>query len=61
MRIDNSKFPFRKVVSQQPSRAPGASRLLTLECGHQVGLRDGRDVPEQAPCLECFNTTGGNL
>lgn len=54
--IDNSKFPERKVIRVQPSWAPGASRLMTLECGHKVGLRDGFAVPAIGRCKECYES-----
>lgn len=54
-RIDNTNFPPRKVVSVRNAKNPvrDVTRIMTLECGHDVGLREGFPLPEQVPCYLC--------
>lgn len=53
--IDNSTFPIRKVVSVRPAnRVVGdVLRFMTLECGHEVGLKGFDAAPDQVPCYRC--------
>lgn len=54
--IDNSKFPIRKVVSFRSAKNPGPadlSHLVTLECGHEVGVTKGAEIPTEVPCYWC--------
>lgn len=54
--IDNSTFPERKVISVKVLRedhVAGLSHMLTLECGHTVGVTKGRAVPESVKCYRC--------
>lgn len=60
--IDTSKFPRRRVtaikVVSPTNRArkfsPDLRNLVTLECGHKVGVRAGYDVLRYYPCRECY-------
>lgn len=55
-KIDNSAFPIRKVASVRVARQAGPanlSHILTLECGHEVGVKKGGEVPTEVPCYWC--------
>lgn len=54
--IDNSKFPLRRVTVCRVTN-PGPANLaymMTLECGHKVGLKKDVAVPARVPCQECY-------
>ena len=57
--IDNSNFPVRKVVSVRDANADamsavmGIAKFVTLECGHEVGVKVGANVPTEVPCYWC--------
>lgn len=55
-KIDSSKFPTRKVTGVRFAKNPGPanlSHILTLDCGHEVGVKKGFDVPAEVGCYWC--------
>lgn len=54
--VDNSGWPKRKVLGARPARAdnPHLKCYVMLECGHEVGVKLGFDVPTVVPCYMCF-------
>jgi len=58
--IDNTSFPSRRVGAVRAARNPGPANLayiLTLECGHTVGLKKDVAVPATVPCYDCHKET----
>lgn len=53
--IDNKNFPIRKVASVRPANnvVDDITRLIRLDCGHDVGLREGEKEPTEVPCYWC--------
>ncbi len=58
MKIDDSKFPLRRVKRVRKatlqSKEQGVGYLLTLSCGHQVGLKLGvKPTMAEVKCKQC--------
>lgn len=60
--VDGSKYPPRRVTATKvinvTNRArkwsPDLRNIVTLECGHKVGVRAGYDVLRYYGCRECY-------